>query len=549
MKTNKYTQAELSRVHQEVEAELLKIPGVVGVGFGIKEKAGELTEAIAFRVYVEKKKNAPDIAPNEVIPDEVRGYKTDVLEVPEIALTACEDKDRHNPLIGGISIVSNIEKYLATLPTLTTPDSLNVGTLGCFATINGNKSKDNIVMLSNSHVINANLGEKKDTIFQPRIIGNNLELNNYNPVATINNTGEFGEYNYQYGSEPSNFFFIDCATAQVNTNFSSCCNKNKGIEYKNEINGLNVNGKNTIEGIERVLFTDVFETDGAGNAILNEDGSPKLKNYKVVKAGRKTGRTVGIITDVMGSAKFNSTNYRHIIIIRATENNCEGNMVFSDHGDSGSVIVNEKNRIVGLLFAGGPVTVKGVTFSITCACHIHPVVDRLKITIIGSPAASPTGKRNIAIEEPNPLESTTYLSKEEERQKFEKIKSNLLHTEGGDDLLQIFEKHRPEVVAAINHIRPVTIAWHRHSGPAFVAHFVKSFHEKNYQMPQTVKGISLVQLLKSMKNILQEQGSKALSEVIEKHHEAVIEAAGDCRNFDAFITNLQTQLNEKEKIY
>ncbi len=48
-------QKELAALHAEAEAELKKIPGVIGVGYGLKEINGKTTDQIAFRVYVRKK--------------------------------------------------------------------------------------------------------------------------------------------------------------------------------------------------------------------------------------------------------------------------------------------------------------------------------------------------------------------------------------------------------------------------------------------------------------------------------------------------------------
>jgi len=68
---------EVRRVKDEVEAELLRMPGVTGVGVGYKVVGGRTSSKLAIRVYVEHKREVPE---GEAIPKEIRGVPTDVIE-------------------------------------------------------------------------------------------------------------------------------------------------------------------------------------------------------------------------------------------------------------------------------------------------------------------------------------------------------------------------------------------------------------------------------------------------------------------------------------
>jgi N-glycosylase/DNA lyase len=68
---------EIRRIKRDVEAELLELPGVIGVDVGRKYVNGKKTDEIAIRVYVEKKKEVPA---KLAIPKEIRGVPTDVIE-------------------------------------------------------------------------------------------------------------------------------------------------------------------------------------------------------------------------------------------------------------------------------------------------------------------------------------------------------------------------------------------------------------------------------------------------------------------------------------
>lgn len=68
---------EITRVKTEVEAELLKLPGVTGVDVGYKYVGGKKTDVVAIRVYVKKKRDVPE---KDAIPKKIRDIPTDVIE-------------------------------------------------------------------------------------------------------------------------------------------------------------------------------------------------------------------------------------------------------------------------------------------------------------------------------------------------------------------------------------------------------------------------------------------------------------------------------------
>ncbi len=67
----------IQRVKEEVEHDLLRIPGVTGVDVGSKYVNGEKSDSLAIRVYVERKRDVPVDA---AIPKEIQGIPTDVIE-------------------------------------------------------------------------------------------------------------------------------------------------------------------------------------------------------------------------------------------------------------------------------------------------------------------------------------------------------------------------------------------------------------------------------------------------------------------------------------
>lgn len=68
---------EIRRIKDEVESEILEIPGVTGVGIGYKYIGGKKTDEMAIIVYVKEKKEVPD---EDTIPPQIQGISTDVIE-------------------------------------------------------------------------------------------------------------------------------------------------------------------------------------------------------------------------------------------------------------------------------------------------------------------------------------------------------------------------------------------------------------------------------------------------------------------------------------
>ncbi|HUH06225.1 MAG TPA: hypothetical protein VML96_00325, partial [Egibacteraceae bacterium] len=142
-------------VFDEVDRELRQIPGVVEVGIGLKRRGGELTDVVAFRVYVEEKLPISELPPEQVIPAEIRGFPTDVIKrYDRLPATGFDDEDdwkNYPTKVGGIRIGSR--------------DSGGTGTLGCFARRN---SDSKTVFLSNHHVLMAGSAVVGSEVGQPK---------------------------------------------------------------------------------------------------------------------------------------------------------------------------------------------------------------------------------------------------------------------------------------------------------------------------------------------------------------------------------------------
>jgi hypothetical protein len=80
-------EAELDRVRavkDKYEERLLRKRNVVGVGIGLRKRAGEDTEEMVLTVMVRQKKSRLFLWPRDVIPGELDGVPVDVQEVGTI---------------------------------------------------------------------------------------------------------------------------------------------------------------------------------------------------------------------------------------------------------------------------------------------------------------------------------------------------------------------------------------------------------------------------------------------------------------------------------
>ena len=125
-----------NKVRRQAEEALMKIPGVVAVGVGLKEVKGEIQRQPCFKVTVKVKKTKSSVKKPEMVPAEIFGFKTDITE-PTKGIAITGDSKNYRPLIGGSQIEGS-------------GSSSSKGTLGCFAKRN---SDNKIVILSAWHVM------------------------------------------------------------------------------------------------------------------------------------------------------------------------------------------------------------------------------------------------------------------------------------------------------------------------------------------------------------------------------------------------------------
>jgi hypothetical protein len=317
------TAGEIRPIKEAREAELLKLPGVTGVGIGYKVVDGKVTDELAIRVYVAEKKELDAVPSTERVPKAYKGIKTDVIQrkfvlyprmmaVAEMGLKA--DMATYDPLKGGMSLGPCRSVYLtaaeATCHNGGVPATAGyyifVGTLGCVVIDNATKAE---MLLSNFHVMCVDDGwHAGDTMCQPA-----KNDGGHCPADVVGSLQRAVLSNE-----------VDAAIAS-----------------------------HTARGYECSIL-EIGDVNGTATAAVG---------MAVRKRGRTTGLTYGNVTDTDLSVNI---NYCDGIGVHTLNHQIEievdhaQSAMFGTGGDSGSVVVNSGGRVVGLYFAGDDTGAVGI---------------------------------------------------------------------------------------------------------------------------------------------------------------------------------------------
>lgn len=284
----------IQRVKAGKESQLLKMKGVTGVGVGEKISQGAKTGELCIRVYVDKKKPKKQLKASEVIPSTLNGIKTDVIERKFQAHIAVPLED--------LKIKEDSRTYETLMggssigPCRAVNGEINVGTLGLIVVDNNSGAP---MLLSNFHVMcvdeSWNVG---DSICQPsRVDGGRCPED---IVATLARA--------ELSSR------VDAAVANITNRPHNC------------------------------TVIDIGQIQGTTEAVLDQ---------AVSKRGRTTEHTHGFVDDLSITANVEySDGYRLVTNQIGIEYDPSQSSDFGRGGDSGSVVVDGQNKIIGLYFAG-----------------------------------------------------------------------------------------------------------------------------------------------------------------------------------------------------
>jgi len=328
-------QEEVTWVKERHKELILAKPNVVGVGTGFKQSRGRTTDKLCVLALVREKVPKAGLHPDSLVPSELDGVRTDVIQVGELRALQTRT-DRIRPIPGGVSL----GHYKVT-----------AGTLGCVVR---DRDTGTRLILSNNHVLaNSNDARSGDPILQPGPSdGGRVERD---MVATLERFCAI-----QFSTEPATCSLANGYASVGNTLAKLIRSKHRVMAYwsdpeaTNRVDAAVALPIDSVEVLDEIL--DIGVVGGTAPAWL---GMP------VRKSGRTTGFTTGQITVLEATViiKYGDRSARF-----------EGQIItgsMSKPGDSGSLLVAGDSLLaVGLLFAGSD--------QVTIYNPIHDVLDNLE---------------------------------------------------------------------------------------------------------------------------------------------------------------------------
>jgi hypothetical protein len=330
--------AEAKYMKRQYLQSIMAKPNVVGVGIGYKETSKKRSEDICITVLVRRKLPVAALPPTSLVPRELEGVVTDVIEVGD--LRALQTRKEHwRPIPGGVSI----GHYLIT-----------AGTMGCVVRDRATNEK---LILSNNHVLaNSNQAREGDPILQPGVADQGkvesdvvAGLERFVPIS--------------FNVEPPTCEIAKGLAGFINKIAQLIGSSHRLIAHKENAQAINQVDAAIAKPISGVTVLEEILEIGIVGGI-----TPAKLGMRVRKSGRSTGFTTGLITvlDATVDVNYGSSDARF-----------EGQIItsgMSAPGDSGSLLVAENALLaVGLLYAGSE--------QVTIYNPIETVLEQLQVLL------------------------------------------------------------------------------------------------------------------------------------------------------------------------
>ena len=466
--------------------ELLSgLPGVHLVGGGSKEVDGVLTGEPAIKVYVVRKLPLEEIPAANRVPETIDGVRTDVVQTGEIHLVAAPqpppganrpgDMDsgdiwRHRPLIGG----SQLEVFRSNFE----------GTLGCFvwqvdpATQQPDLTK--IYALTCYHVLSPPDARApvKDTteVGQP-------ETGGFSGCCQ----GTFGRYASAGGRVTAPQHHADRDEALVRLD--------PGMQWKADILGIGADGT---------------DTSGADGAVQGTDSVSSAQAYSGTYRVRKRGKLTELTGGILGGLVPGASLPNNVLVVNPNAAPGPGTSFFCWEKDSGSALVNDGNKVVGLLYARddeghgyalviddvlarlakdlGGVTLKVATAQNPGIINTVPgaamaVVPREVVSAL-TPASTATSDPPVPVLAP----AGQWALPEPPPPSFGHVEKDLDRSASGRRLAAMWREHQAELSRLVNTNRRLAATWHRSGAAAIFQLLARMTMDPAVRMPDTVNG-------------------------------------------------------------
>jgi len=308
---------EVAKAKSLHEALLFSKPNVVGVGSGYRMVGPRRTDELCVIAMVEHKVPRAALTAHMMIPKEVGGIPTDVVQVGRLSAHSAR-LIKVRPALGGVSI----GHYMVT-----------AGTLGCVVR---DRMTNKRMLLSNNHVFaNSNQSVPGDPILQPGAVDGGAVPEDV--IARLERAVPL-----RFSTGPAT-----CHWAQLYAGFGNRIARMLGAHHSVEVGRSDLNAENEVDAALAIPLEDSAVSDEILDIGVIGGTTPPALGMLVRKSGRSSGFTTGTITILDASVDIHYgdrvARFVHQVVTTA----------MSTPGDSGSLLVDGGSLLaVGLLFAG-----------------------------------------------------------------------------------------------------------------------------------------------------------------------------------------------------
>lgn len=528
---------QLRRLYPHVWARLQSIPGIAGLGVGVR----------GWRVYIDSTFD-PTHGSLPSIPAEIAGFPIELIFRQPSFL--CYGNDFQATLKPGIEIASKGQ---------------GGGSLGCFARLKANPNT--IVLVSNSHVLYGDIADLDGSgadvdCGQPsvsccccctsHVIGANLGngSNAFGPKVSVHVTHPQLDPSDQNQSG----WEFDCAAAVLNGKRPYTNQADYGMVTGAPASGLGVSAGDHVEKVGSTTgHTTGTICEFTFNATYTSGGSGPIPSIlcPIAVGGGKN------VQEVFSGAKRNINQF--FVIPDPVPGNPSQKTYFAQDGDSGSVVVNSAKQVIGLVTRKLTLDQESIDYlntfltqplpahagNLGVVCPIGKVVGALGIEIVDNMHGTVTTSGPV-------LEVPEEVVEERERvlaleRTLQSLESEIRQKTLGREILEKIQEHRPEVARLVDHHRAVKVAWQRCQGPAYAAHCLHSFEDKRHEIPSQVNGVRPKQLVERMARVLKSCGSEQLRRDIEDYEQIALEWIERC-SADNSVWGLVDRLRRLETV-
>jgi len=463
----KRADSEYRDLVKRAAARLGKLPGVHIVGIGGREKAGQPTGQLVLKVFLEKKRNPEEINPSELIPQEIEGLPTDVVETGPFRLSTAPgvppfpvqdaykqgDFGRKRPIKGGTQLGADGGPPMP-------------GTLGFMARVTGDPKR--IMAVTCFHAI-----------YPTGVFAVNRKCGQPNPEESStkccdNKIGVCVTGHYEEN--------IDAALVQVDG----------GQEWVAEIHQIGfIRGPHTISDAEATTLT-----------------------YPVRKRGRTLRLTGGTVQSILGTGNATDPNmpprtYNNAIVVRPNASDVSSTPWFLQEGDSGAALVNADNEVTGLLF-GRNAQGWGL------AEPIQDLIDRFR-TADGITLEVATATKLGQVQTVPKAAADDADSGVEIPPALRRLQRDLDRTDDGRELISTWLQHSRELNHLVHHEPRVAATWRRADGPGLFRMVINLVDEPGRQVPREIRGTPAEHVLDEFLREVERYASPELRQDLRRH--------------------------------